>query len=99
MVAFPLIVPGVDGIEFTVTAKVLAADEPQELFAVTDMFPLVVLAVAVIELDVEEPVQPEGKVQVYEVAPLTAVMLYVFELEEQILVFPLIVPGVAGVQP
>ena len=61
----PLIVPGAAGIEaFTVTTNVWFVDEPQALFAVTVMFPLVVLEVEVIEFVVEVPVQPPGKVQV-----------------------------------
>ena len=41
-----------------------AADVPHVLDAVTEMFPLVALAVAVIELVVDVPVQPPGNVQV-----------------------------------
>lgn len=95
---FPEILPGVFGIEFTVTDKVLAAEEPQELLAFTVIFPPDEPAEAVIEVEVEEPDHPEGRVHVYEVAPLTADMLYVFELEAQMLVLPEILPGVAGVQ-
>jgi len=43
--------------------NVLMGDDPQPLFAVTPMLPLVALAVAAIEVVVEEPVHPEGKVQ------------------------------------
>ena len=49
-----------------------------------------------IEVLVEDPVQPDGKVQVYEVAPLTEDMLNVFELPEQIVVLPVIAPGCVG---
>jgi hypothetical protein len=52
------------GVEFTVTAKVCGVEEPQVLFAVTVIFPLVELAVVVNELVVEEPVHPAGVVQV-----------------------------------
>ena len=56
--------PGVPGAVLTVIDNDCAVDEPQVLFAVTDTFPLVVLDVAVIELVVEEPVQPLGNVHV-----------------------------------
>ena len=55
------------------TAKVRAVLPPQLLLAFTVIFPPAVPEVAVILLVVELPVQPEGKVQVYDVAPLTAV--------------------------
>ena len=64
MVVFPLMVPGVDGIELTVTPNVFAADEPQELLAVTEMFPPDVPAVALIEFVEEVPDQPFGNVHV-----------------------------------
>ena len=44
--------------------KVLAVPEPQVLFAVTETFPPVAPAVSVIEVDVEVPVHPEGRVHV-----------------------------------
>ena len=59
---------------FTVTVNVCAALLPHELLAVTVIFPLVELAVVLIELVVELPDQPEGNVQVYDEAPLTAVI-------------------------
>jgi hypothetical protein len=64
IVAGPEIVPGVAGIELTVTANVCAGEAPHTLSAVTVMFPLVALAVVVIEFVVEVPLQPEGIVQV-----------------------------------
>jgi hypothetical protein len=60
----PEMVPGVDGILFTVIAKVCAELEPQELFATTVILPLVELAVAVILVDELVPIQPEGNVHV-----------------------------------
>ena len=63
-VVLPLIVPGWEGMMATVTARVRAVDVPHVLFAVTEMFPLVALAVAVMEVVVEVPVQPPGKVHV-----------------------------------
>jgi hypothetical protein len=54
-----------------VTAKVLGALAPQVLFALTEIVPLAP-AVAVIEVVVEDPDQPDGNVHVYDVAPLTA---------------------------
>ena len=97
ILANPEIVPGVAGIVFTVIAKVTAAEFPQVLFAVTVMFPLVALAVALILFVVDVPVQPPGNVQVYEVAPATAVIEYVFVVPEQMVAVPEIVPGVAGI--
>ena len=73
------------------------ADEVPHVFtAVTEMLPLVALAVVLIEFVVEVPVHPVGNVQLKEVAPLTGVTLYVLVDPEQIVVVPLIVPGVAG---
>ena len=46
---------------------------PQLLFAFTDKVPLAAPGVAVIELLVDVPVQPEGKIHVYDVAPGTAI--------------------------
>jgi hypothetical protein len=48
---------------------------PQELFAVTDIVPPLAPAVAVIEVVVDDPLHPEGNVQVYDVAPDTASIL------------------------
>ena len=55
----------------TVTLSVRGVLEPQVLFAVIEMVPPVVPTVAIIELVVDEPLQPDGKVHVYEVAPVT----------------------------
>jgi hypothetical protein len=92
----PLIIPGVMGIVFTEIASVLTADEPHPLFAITVILPAEVPAVAVIEFVADDPVHPVGNDHVYEVAPLTAAILYVFELPAQTVVFPFIVPGVDG---
>lgn len=72
MVAVPEIVPGVAGRGLTVIANVTGAELPQPLFAVTVIFPLVEPAVVEMELVVDVPLQPDGKVHVYEVAPETA---------------------------
>lgn len=85
--------PGVAGTELTVTANVCTGDEPQVLLAVTVTLPLVEPESAVIELVVDVPVHPVGNVHVYPVAPLTVAMLYVLEVPEQIVAFPLITPG------
>ena len=66
--------------------------------AITITFPLVEPAVAVIELVVEVPVQPEGNVHVYDVAPLTGVTEYVFTAAWHVVVLPVIVPGVTGIE-
>lgn len=63
-VMLPEMLPGVAGKGVTVTARVCAVELPQLLFAVTVTFPLVELAVALIELVVEVPLQPPGKIQV-----------------------------------
>ena len=60
----PEIVPGVDGVAFTVIDNVCSVDEPQALFAITVIFPLVDDAVVLMELVVEVPVHPPGNVQV-----------------------------------
>lgn len=57
-------VPGVARAVLTVIANDCAADVPQLLLADTVMLPLVVLAVVVIEVDVDEPVHPLGSVHV-----------------------------------
>ena len=62
--ALPVIVPGWAGTVVTVTFKVFAVPEPQVLFAVTETFPPVAPAVALIEVEVEVPVHPEGRVHV-----------------------------------
>ena len=64
IVVAPVIALGVSGAEFTVIACVEAELAPQLFVAVTETLPLVVLAVALIELLVLAPVQPKGKVQV-----------------------------------
>ena len=64
IVVVPLIAPGVAGVAFTTIACDEADEVPQALLAVTVMFPEVVLAIAVIELVVDVPVQPLGNVHV-----------------------------------
>ena len=63
-VVFPEIAAGRAGITSTVTDFVRAADEPQELFAVTEIVPPVVPAVALIDVVVDEPLHPAGNVHV-----------------------------------
>ena len=77
----------------TVTDSVCAELEPQELFAVTDMFPLDAEGVTVIEFVFDDPVHPEGSVHVYVVAPLTATILYVWDDPWQTELLPDIAPG------
>ena len=64
MVVVPLIAPGVAGMVFTTIACDAADDVPHALLAVTVTLPEVALAVAVIELVVDVPVQPLGNVHV-----------------------------------
>ena len=75
MVVLPEIVPGVAGVVFTVTTIVCAGELPQILFAVTVTFPLVILAVVLIDVVVDVPVHPPGRVQVYDTAPATGEIL------------------------
>ena len=60
----PEMVPGWEGIGVTETDLLLVALEPQPLLALTVMDPPEAPAVAVIEVLVELPVHPPGKVQV-----------------------------------
>jgi len=71
----PVMDPGCAGAEVTDRLNVLAVLVPHAFDAVTEMVPPVAPAVAAIEVEVELPVQPEGNVHVYEVAPETADML------------------------
>ncbi len=71
----PPIDPGCEGVVETDTANVRAVLVPQKLLAVTDMSPSLAPTVALIDVEVELPPHPEGKLQVYEVAPGTALML------------------------
>ena len=61
--AVPVIVPGWVGAALIVTASVLAMLDPQP-FAITEIVPPVLPAVVAIEVLVEVPDQPLGKVQV-----------------------------------
>ena len=63
MAVLPDIVPGVAGMTVLLTPNVCAEEVPQELLAVTEMFPLEEPAVVLIEFVVEAPVHPDGKVQ------------------------------------
>ena len=65
--------PGCAGVVAKVTARFRGVDEPQVLFAVTEIVPPPPPAVAVIEFEEDVPVHPLGSVQVYEAAPATAV--------------------------
>ena len=72
---FPLTEPGVAGIELTVIAKVCDADEPQALLAETEIVPPDAFDVEEIVFVDDEPDQPTGNAQLYEVAPLTVAIL------------------------
>ena len=67
-----LIPPGCNGVEPSVTLNVCAADVPQVFDAVTEIVPAIALDVVLIVLVVEVPDHPDGNVQLYEVAPATA---------------------------
>ena len=81
----------------TDTFNVRGVPEPHELFAVTEIFPLFAPGVAVIDVEPELPLHPDGNVHVYDVAPDTAVILYVWEVPWHTAVVPVIAPGCAGV--
>ena len=70
--AEPRIAVGVAGTPPTLTASVCGPELPQAPFAVTDTVPALVPIADMIVLVVEVPVQPFGRVHVYDVAPLTA---------------------------
>jgi len=57
------------------TFSVRALLVPHELLAVTEIVPPLAPGVVVIEVEVELPLHPEGKDQVYELAPETAEIL------------------------
>ena len=64
IVTGPIIVPGIAGIVIIVTAKLAALDDPQALFAITLIVPLVEPAVVEMLFVVDVPDQPLGNVQV-----------------------------------
>ena len=72
-VIFPTL--GEVGVGFAETLNIRMMPEPHALFAATEIFPLPAPAVAVIDVVAELPLHPEGKVHVYEAAPVTADML------------------------
>ena len=57
----PEMVPGCESAVVTVTGKVCGELVAQALLEVTEMVPPVAPAVAVIDVEVELPVQPEGR--------------------------------------
>ena len=60
----PDIVPGWEGSAVDDTVKVRAVLAPHELLAVTEIIPPDAPGVAVIDVEVELPLQPDGNVQV-----------------------------------
>ena len=89
--------PGIEIDPEDTTAKVVAGLLPQLFRAYTVTFPLVEEAITVIELVVLVPVQPEGKVHTYEVAPDTGGTLYTAPPPAHKLAGPLILLGAVGV--
>jgi hypothetical protein len=98
----PVMVPGIAGVPgFTVTAMLPGELAPQLLSAVTVIFPFCPAApvVTVIEVVPAPPVMdhPEGTVQVYVIALVTAAMLYICPVNPgHCAAVPVIAPGVAG---
>ena len=66
---------GTSGVKGTERFNVLEAPGPQEFSAVTVMVPPFAPAVADIEVEAELPLQPDGNVQLYDVAPGTGDMV------------------------
>ena len=99
----PEIVPGVDGVPGdTVTASEFGALVPQLLPAVTDMFPFCPAEPVVTVSDTvpwpAEMDHPVGTVQVYVVAFVIGLILYIWPVSDgHCASLPVIVPGVAGV--
>ena len=60
----------------TTTERLLGLLDPHELIAITEIVPPPEPTVTEIDSVVELPLQPEGNVHVYEVAPVTEAMLY-----------------------
>ena len=71
------VVDGACGVGGTDKLNVREALVPHVLVAVTEIVPPVAPAVVIIDVEVELPVHPDGNVQLYVVAPVTAVILYV----------------------
>jgi len=97
---FPVIVPGVAGVILTVIGKVAIVPFPQAFVGVTVISPDVEPIVTVMEF-VFVPaviVAPVGIVQVYPVAPDTAVIEYILPVvPEQTVPLPEILPAALGV--
>jgi len=93
---FPEIAPGCAGNIAEVTVIVCAVLLPQVLLAFTEIMPPVDPAVAIIELVVDVPVHPAGKVHVYDVIPETVGTEYVWVVPAQAVVLPVIPEGCAG---
>lgn len=85
------------GLSIIVTLKALLLTDPQALIALTLMLPPVEPVVTLMLLVVEPvEVQPAGNVHSYDVAPLTALIEYVWLEPAQTVVSPVIAAGVAG---
>ena len=77
MLALPVIDVGAAvGIGSNEIAFVVGGDIPHVLFAFTDIDPEVKFDVTAIVFVVDVPLQPDGKVHVYDVAPGTGVAVY-----------------------
>ena len=63
------------GLQVDVTVNVRAGPAPHPLFAMTEISPPLAPAITLIEVVVELPLQPDGNVQVYDVAPVTDAIL------------------------
>ena len=90
--------PGSAGL--TVTLSVCGAEAPQILFAVTEMRPLFVPLVTVLIVVLPlAPVNPLGKDQEYDVAPLTGVTVYCWDVPAHTSVLPVMADGATSAVP
>jgi hypothetical protein len=74
-VLLPVIAPGITGIDVTVTFKLRTCPVPHEFLEATDIVPPLAPVVTDIDSEVEMPLQPDGSVHIYEVAPGTGDIL------------------------
>jgi hypothetical protein len=86
----------VRGDAVTVMCSVAAELLPHELTAVTFIFPETLIVFIEMESVDDDPAQPPGNVQEYEVAPLTGTVLYIEEPPEQTVESPNMETGALG---
>jgi hypothetical protein len=92
----PVILPGIAGRGLTETFIVCTAELPHALFAITEMVPPAAPGVTKILLLVLLPLQPPGRLHVYEMADKLFATTYVLLLPSHMVVLPEMFPGVEG---